>query len=305
MYVDIGEIPQWLEIEQGPADAPIILLVHGGPGASTRFASVMWQTWREHFTLVHWDQRGAGRTFTRNGPERCIPMSFARIVADGIEVSEHLCRELCRRRLILLGHSWGAAVSIHMAKARPDLFTACVTTGLVVNFRENEAVNHARLLDLARAAGNREALEAIEGLGGPPYDTEQAVRIHREWADRFSDGTGDSPSPKLTAPPTNLTAEDREAGMRPFLFSVQHLFADLCAVDLPALGPRFDLPMFCFMGTHDQQTPFTPAEAYFAGIEAPLKAFIPIVGCHHFAHMNRPDAFLKLLLEHLKPLGPE
>lgn len=305
MFVEIGGIPQWLEIESGPEGAPVILLVHGGPGASTRFASVMWQSWREHFTLVHWDQRGAGRTFTQNGPERCMPMSFSRIVADGIEVSEHLCRELGRRRLLLLGHSWGAAVGVHMAKARPDLFVACVTTGLVVNFRKNEIANHARLIALARAADNQEALAAIEGLGAAPYDREDAVRVHREWADRLSDGTGDSPSPKLTAPPTNLTAEDRETGMRSFLFSVQHLFADLCDVDLPALGPRFEVPMFCFMGTHDQQTPFAPAEAYFAGIVAPRKAFVPIDGCHHFVHMNRPEAFLALLLEHLEPLGPE
>ena len=305
MYVDICEIPQWLEIETGPADAPVILLVHGGPGASTRFASVMWQSWRKHFTLVHWDQRGTGRTFFRNGAEGCAPMSFAQIVADGIEVAEHLCLALGRRRIYLLGHSWGGAVSVHMAKLRPDLFAACVTTGLAVQFRENEAANHARLLALAHAAGNQEALAAIEGLGDPPYDHEGAVRVHREWADRLSDGAGDSPAPTLTAPPTNLNEEDRHRGIESFQFSVRMLFGDLRAIDLKALGIRFEVPMFCFMGTHDQQTPFALAQAYFAGIDAPRKAFVPIAGCHHFVHMNRPAAFLALLLEHLEPLGRE
>jgi pimeloyl-ACP methyl ester carboxylesterase len=232
-------------------------------------------------------------------------MSFARIVADGLEVAERLCREFPRRRLFLLGHSWGGAVSVHMAKARPDLFAACVTTGLVVNFRENEAANHARLLALARAADDREALAALESLGGPPYDREDATRMHRAWADRLSDGTGDPPSPRLTEPPANLTAEDRERGAAAFLFSVETLFGDLCAIDLPALGPRFDTPMFCFMGTHDQQTPFALAEAYFTGIQAPRKAFVAIAGCHHFVHMNQPDVFLGLLREHLGPLGRE
>jgi len=303
VYVTIGGIAQWLEIEPGPADAPVLLLVHGGPGGSTRMASVMWQGWRDHFTLVHWDQRGAGRTFVRNGREGCLPMSFDRIVTDGIEVTEHLCRELGRRQVVLLGHSWGAAISVHMARQRPDLFAACVTTGLLVNFRENEIANHARLVALAEAAGNEEALTALAALDGKPLDAPEAVRLHREWGDRLSNGTGDSPSFQLTARPTNITAEDREAAMAAFGFSVETLFEDLRAVDLPQLGARFELPMFCFMATHDQQTPFALAEEYFAWIKAPRKAFVPIADCHHFVQINRPDAFLALLLEHVVPVA--
>ena len=49
-----------------------------------------------------------------------------------------------------------------------------------------------------RSAGVMEGLgklAAIEGLGDPPYDHEGAVRVHREWADRLSDGAGDSRTP--------------------------------------------------------------------------------------------------------------
>jgi pimeloyl-ACP methyl ester carboxylesterase len=303
MYVAIGGIPQWVEVEPGPPDAPVILLVHGGPGASTRFASIMWERWREHFTLVYWDQRGAGRTFIRNGRDGCAPMSFAQVVADGIEVAEHLRRTLAKDRLVLLGHSWGSAAAVHMIKRRPDAFAACVTTGLLVDFRRNEAANHEHLLAAAKRRGNAEAVAAIEGLAGPPYDDPEALQVHREWGDRLSEGTGDSPQPRLTGRPTNLTAEDREAATEAFRFSTEALFPDLQAIDLAALGPHFEVPMFCFMGTHDQQTPFALAEAYFAQISAPHKSFMPIDGCHHFAHINRPEAFLTLLLEHLGPLG--
>lgn len=299
MYVEIGGIPQWVETEPGPPGAPALLLVHGGPGASTRFASVMWQAWREHFTLVHWDQRGAGRTYLRSGAEGCQPLSFERIVADGIQVAEYLRAMPDGGPVVVLGHSWGSAVGLHMIAQRPELFAAYVATGMLVSFRANEAENHARLLRLARATGNGEALAALEGLGPAPYDRPEAVRVHREWADRLSEGTGDAPQPRLTATPTNLTPEDRQAAEAAFAFSAEHLFADLCAIDLPALGTHFEIPMFCFMGTHDQQTSFALAEAWFARIAAPEKVFAPLEGCHHFAHVNRPDDFLALLVAHL------
>lgn len=303
MYIEIGGIPQWVEVEPGPSGAPVILLVHGGPGASTRVASVMWQAWRQHFSLVHWDQRGAGRTFIRNGEQGCHPMSFERIVADGLEVAEHLRGKSGGDRLIVLGHSWGSAVGAHLVARCPDLFVAFVATGLLVDFDQNEVANHARLLALSAAAQNAEALAALSALAGPSYATPDAVRIHREWADKLAGGTGDTPAPRFTARPVNLTDTDRQAAADGFRFSVDTLFADLCAIDLRTLGPRFEVPMFCFMGTHDQQTPYALAERYFGEIDAPDKAFVPIEGCHHFAHINRADVFLALLLEHLQPLG--
>ena len=77
---------------------------------------------------------------------------------------------------------------------------------------------------------------------------------------------------------------------------------ELCEVDLPALGLDFPVPMFCFMGTEDQQTAFAPAEAWFTSINAPRKAFVRFEGCHHFVVMNRPEMFLEQLLNHVVPV---
>jgi len=57
--------------------------------------------------------------------------------------------------------------------------------------------------------------------------------------------------------------------------------------------------MCFFHGTHDQQTPIELAERYCARIVAPDKRFVRFPGCHHFVVMNRPDDFLKKLVEHV------
>ena len=293
--VEIGGIPQCLQIETESPRNPVLLLVHGGPGASTRFASDAWQGWKRHFTLVHWDQRGAGRTYIKNGPEHSAPMSFDRIVADGIEVATHLQSHLGQQKVLLLGHSWGSAVAVHMVKQRPDLFAAFIGTGLLVNFEQNERANLERELAQARQSGDQAAIAALDAIASLSYDNPDRVRILREWADKLSDGEGDTPYPRVK-PPADFSAEDREAMGAGFAFSCTALFRDLCAVDLPSLGPDFEVPMFCLMGTHDQQTPIQLAERYFEGLNAPRKEFVRFEGCHHFVHMNRPDVFLDALL---------
>jgi pimeloyl-ACP methyl ester carboxylesterase len=76
----------------------------------------------------------------------------------------------------------------------------------------------------------------------------------------------------------------------------------LNAIDLPSLGTAFDVPIFFFQGSHDQQTPIELAEQYLDSIVAPHKELVRFEGCHHFVVMNRPDAFLRELLARVRPL---
>ncbi|MGE4305899.1 MAG: alpha/beta fold hydrolase [Novosphingobium sp.] len=150
MFVEVGGIEQWLEIE-GDGEKPVLLLEHGGPGASTRLANGGWMPWQKHFMLVHWDQRGAGRTYQRNGPENCHPMTFAQGIADGLGIAEFVHPHLKTENLFVLGHSWGSVVAAHMLKRCPHLFLTFTETGMLVNFKDNEDLNYAKLPRLRHA----------------------------------------------------------------------------------------------------------------------------------------------------------
>lgn len=298
MFVEAGGILQWLEIE-GEGQKPVILLVHGGPGASTRFASGAWTPWREHFRLAHWDQRGTGRTYIENGPDNSQPMSFDQIVADGLEVAKFLREHLTVESIVLLGHSWGSAVAVHMAKQKPEMFAALVCTGLLVNFSENEDLNYAKLTRLAKEAEDIEAQSMLSRIGPPPYSDIQDLGAIRALGDKLLDAPGDSVQPRPPVPSSSLTAEDRQLGLEALFFSHRTLIDDLWRADIRQLGARYDVPVFVFMGTHDQQTPIELAESYFETIEAPRKSFVAFEACHHFVHINKPDEFLEQLIKHL------
>jgi pimeloyl-ACP methyl ester carboxylesterase len=223
------------------------------------------------------------------------------MVADGIEVVEFLRRHLGKEKIILAGHSWGSFLGVNILKRRPDLFFAYVGAGQLVNKQRNEELNLQRELTQARRAGNSVAVAALLGIGPPPFSRE-AIDTLRHWADQLTDGSGDDVG-MLPLPRLALGAEDIEAIRNGRAFSRNELFEEFSGANLLSLGSSFDVPMFFFHGTADQQTPIELAEQYFTAISAPTKAFIRFDGCHHFVVFNRPDLFLNELLAHVRPLA--
>ena len=62
--VRIGGVDQWLNVRGQDRSNPIILFIHGGPASP--LTPTIWQFQRpleEYFTIVNWDQRGAGKTY--------------------------------------------------------------------------------------------------------------------------------------------------------------------------------------------------------------------------------------------------
>jgi pimeloyl-ACP methyl ester carboxylesterase len=171
-----------------------------------------------------------------------------------------------------------------------------------VNRKENEEINYRREIAQAERTGNQDAIQALRAIGPPPYSARSSIKILREWADRLADGDGDpvQARPPLIAP--DFTPDEIRAMQQGTEFSRTELYEDINTIDLPALGVSFDIPIFFFHGTCDQQTPIELAEQYFASVVAPHKEFVRFEGCHHFVVMNRPELFLGELLARVRPL---
>ena len=73
-------------------------------------------------------------------------------------------------------------------------------------------------------------------------------------------------------------------------------------VDLPALGTRFDLPVFLVMGEQDLLTSPAIARTYFDGLTAPRKSFTLVKRAGHDPNQAVLDAQRKVLREQLAPL---
>jgi len=169
-YVPIGGIDQYITIRGEDRDNPVILFLHGGPGDATNpWGYLAFRSWLKYFTVVQWDQRGAGRTLGRSGAGIAPTITVERMTQDGVELASYLRQSLQKDKLILVGHSWGSILGLSMAKARPDLFYAFVGTGQVADETRNYAVAYEALLKKARALEDRTAVEELLAIGPPPY----------------------------------------------------------------------------------------------------------------------------------------
>ncbi|MEO5933988.1 MAG: alpha/beta hydrolase [Duganella sp.] len=124
------------------------------------------EAWEKDYTVVQWDQRGAGMTFGRNpvtDDEALVP---ERLRDDGVAVARYAANRFGKRKVILMGGSWGSVIGTYMAKSNPELFCAYVGTGQVVNRSGERASYDATLaLALARAADDADSMAKLEAPG--------------------------------------------------------------------------------------------------------------------------------------------
>ena len=127
-FVQIGGIDQWIAIQgQNPAN-PTILYLHGGPGEAQSPFLKSFVPWEHDFTVVNWDQRGAGKTFEKNG-EATPDMTLERLTDDAIEVTRHALKRLGKRKLSLVGSLSAPCGDSWWRGARPNFITPSSAPG--------------------------------------------------------------------------------------------------------------------------------------------------------------------------------
>jgi pimeloyl-ACP methyl ester carboxylesterase len=304
-FVSIGGIEQWVTIRGWDRDNPVLLFLHGGPGDVTNpWAFALFAAWEKQFTVVQWDQRGAGRTLRKSGLAVAPTITVPKMVADGIELSDYLRKHLGKEKVIIVAHSFGSIIGLQMARAKPELFYAYVGTGQVGDNAKNYFVAYEELLKKARAIGNQEAIDDLTRVGPPPYKSGEGYGVQRRWAnafegaDQFLFGTIGL---TLVAPGNSVQdLNDSADGQN---LSGEQLVPQTKSIGAQELGQKFSVPIFFFQGAEDFTTPTALARKYLDSIKAPRKAFVSIQGGGHFAVFMNSKQFLQELVTRVRPLA--
>jgi pimeloyl-ACP methyl ester carboxylesterase len=303
-YVPLGGLEQWIDIKGEERANPVILVVHGGPGEAQWPQADKYGPWQKSFTVVQWDQRGASHTYGHSGGENTPGINLKRLSTDGVELAEYLCRHLDKKKIIVLGHSWGSIIAVTMVQARPDLFAAYVGTGQVESWKASVQSQFDLLLAKARADKNQAAVKELEAIGTPdPTDTHQYFTFSRnifsawpksdqDWVAHLREQAKQHAGEKDFA--------DHRAGQ---ILTGNKVLADQVAADLSQSGRRIDTAFFVIQGQDDVITPTAAARDYFDHVEAPQKEWVAIPGAGHFAFMTHGDAFLAALTDKVRPVA--
>ena len=302
-FVSLGGIDQWITIRGANSANPVLLIVHGGPGDAQSSLRSVYAIYEKDFIIVQWDQRGAGRTFGRNPGS---PPKPERVELDGIELAQYLCNYLAKKKILVLGHSWGSHLAIEMVQKRPDLFAAYIGTGQVGSWRLNVRAQFNFLLAKARAANDHKRVQQLEAIGTPnPND---ATQYFSWWSMRnpympADDAKWFQELREIAKSDPQFTDEFLKTFGEGMKYSGQTTVGAMLATELPTTANRLEIPFFVIQGKEDMVTPTSVAVQYFNVVKAPKKKLILIDHAGHFALVTHREEFLKALIKYVRPLA--
>lgn len=297
-FIFLGEIEQWITINGDDKTKPVILFLHGGPGSTmSHFENNMYAGWEKDFILVHWDQRGAGRTFGRNAPSELSedyyvqnPLKLDQMTKDGIELTKYILEYLDKQKVILVGTSWGSILGMRMILYNPELFHAYVGHSQVVHFSKNINFAYKKVYEMVQSKGDKTSMELLNTLGEPPYNDArsygQLLRVIKKYE---RDNSTSAPESwwKIAAQYDN--EKDNKARFDGDDYSFIN-FTGHKKLGIPSMVSDFDLekdglvieiPVYVIQGEEDILTSKEITKPYFDKIKAVKKEYFLVPDAAH------------------------
>ena len=305
---------QWISIRGLNRNNPILLFIHGGPGAAMMGSAWAYQgPWEDYFTVVQWEQRGVGKNHVDADTAALAPtMSVERMVTDAEAVVAQLRRQFGRDKIVVMGFSFGSEIGMRLIKRRPEWVSAYVGVGQVAA-GDIETPVYNRVMEIARQRGDDSTLKALQALApypsvGGPTPLQNIIAVRRA-ARVYNGGWYGRPDFRLWfalpdwAP--EYTAAEVEAYMRGVRWGGEQLAAKTATLDLSDIGQEFKVPIIILQGRYDLHTPYASARDYFETIRSPHKRFITFERSAHYPMFEESGRFLVTLVKEVLPLTTE
>jgi pimeloyl-ACP methyl ester carboxylesterase len=308
LFLRIDGLEQWISIRGNDLRNPILLVLHGGPASPEMPEAWTFQRpWEDYFTVVEWAQRGTDKTYAANTPAQMAPgMTIAGMTQDAAGVVRYLRRRFHKKKIFLLGHSWGTVLGVLLAQRHPDWFYAYIGVGQVVNMRRGERLGYEFALHRAEAQRNAAAVRQLKAIA--PYPgaslTIQRVGVRSKW-EMYYGGLAygrrnfDWDAEAWVLSP-DYSARDLQAIGAGSRYSLQYLLGPLLRVNFDDVT-RFGCPVIEFVGAHDYTTPSSLTVRWFARLQAPAKRLVIFADSAHMMFEEQPGRFLLHLVDDALP----
>ncbi|HEX3466049.1 MAG TPA: alpha/beta hydrolase [Candidatus Elarobacter sp.] len=298
-FVRIGGIDQWIAMQGEDERNPVLLFLHGGPAEAESPFLREFAPWERSFTVVNWDQRGSGKTYGKNGPAT-PDMTVERMAQDAVEVAEHARRTRRKPKVVLVGHSWGAALGLYAVTLRPDLFYAFVGTGQPVSWALSIEDRERWARKQAAAEHDAAAITTLDETASLPVSDMKRVNASGKWRMSASDKQYLQIQREFMGAPPFPTKGDVADWIAGGDFTGPKLWPTIVNFDARKQFPEIPVPFFVIEGRDDHVGSFEAAKDYVEQVRAPKKAFIPIDG-GHFACFTDPAEFLAAVRTSVMP----
>jgi len=318
--IPLGDINQWISIRTKDIKNPILLYLHGGPGTPVMPLFRHFQApLEEYFIVIQWEQRGAGKSFSWRIPKES--MTITQFIADLHELILLLCKRFNKKKIYLMGHSWGSVLGILTVQRYPQLFHAYIGVGQASNTIETEKIMYHFALKKSKELGDKKAVKLLTKIG-PPFKNMAPPYVNFYKAGYFTkmrvyglvakyggliyniNGYRSVVKyffkylPKLKPEYTFL---DLIRILQGNFFSTKTMIKELLTINLLEQIPELKIPVYFLMGRHDYNWSAELAKKYFDVLKAPKKEFIWFEKSAHAPNGEEPIKFNKTVIEKILP----
>lgn len=301
-YRRLGGVDQWVMIRGESISNPPLIMLHGGPGLSEtalfRHCNALLE---KHFTVVYWDQRGAGRSFAKTIP--ASTMTVAQFLSDLDELVDGVRERLGFDRVTIFGHSWGSTLGTLYTARFPEKVAAYASGGQIGDCAATEAASYAIAVATAQRLKNERVLKKLRAIGPPPYSA-KAVFTERMCLQRLEGQLElktllSTARVALGSPEASLF--DLPNVVRGFRRTMDVMWPEVSTLNLLTLAPVLRTPVFFFLRRRDHWVPAEASLAYFDALTAPSKQLLWFEQSGHEMFVDEPEKFNRAMIELVRP----
>jgi len=310
LFLSINNSRQYISIRGKDINKPVLLFLHGGPGAA---ATVLFQQFNKdlekNFVVVCWDQRGAGKSFQKKTAGKNLTVT--QLIDDAGVLLDYLRERFNQDKIYLVGHSWGARLGMYLVRLYPEKIAGYVGAGQEVAAYEGERQSYLFTLSKAKEINNLKAVRELEAMGETKngnyltmYNTGfEGIVMQKKWllklgGERFDKTTyRDWIGKMIRGYDFNIfqlmqwsKASASTAGTM-FHDSAFNNF------DLRKDIPVVQVPVYFVSGIADYNTPWPLVKEYTSLLQAPEKSFTLFDKSGHSPLFEEPGKFNTLVRE--------
>jgi pimeloyl-ACP methyl ester carboxylesterase len=301
-FADINGVRQGMFIQSEDAARPVLLFLHGG--LPEFFLTDRYPTGLENdFTVVWWEQRGAGLSYRRGIPPET--MTLEQFIADTLAVTDHLRNRFGKEKVYLMAHSGGTFIGLQAAARAPEVYHAYIGVAQMVHQLTSERLFYEYALGRFRQAGNRRMVRKLQAapvsMTAVPagYLAVRDKAMHSLGAGTMHDMSSHIRGVFLASlgSPRYTMGEKISLWHGKFSSGVSALWDEILAADLADRVPELALPAYFFHGAYDYTVSYQLAKDYAGRLKAPLKGFYTFGRSAHSPIFEEPQKARKIMRE--------
>ncbi|MFP4290152.1 MAG: alpha/beta fold hydrolase [Cyclobacteriaceae bacterium] len=292
----INGVDQWILFSGKNDQNPVLLFLHGGPGLPLfplRKEIVKKTKLEDYFTVAYWEQRGSGKSFSKQIPDDS--MHISQMEADTHVVVKLVAKKFAQASIYLMGHSWGSLLGLRQAAQHPELITAYLGIGQLINALTSDRQSYDFTLQQARKQNKKAALKQLEKIGPPPFNVNKLMQ-QRGLLQKFDGTRRDGGGSLLQLVKDAFTTPEYRlkevfSMLSNALYSLNHLWDELYQYDLHEIN-KVEVPVYFLHGRHDHTVSYDVAHSFYEKLEAPKgKKFITFENSAHYPFVEEAEVF--------------